>query len=130
MRDRSRRSRPCWRARANDRGCASHSSRKGLTAIERWERYVLHLIKAAYANGDSGGDVPRGRPLGRASEARYFLADFLGFLAFFFGVNGCGGVFSIRSSTSSVRRWSASARGSGFFGVTENIQDRLTIGGH
>jgi hypothetical protein len=34
-------------------------------------------------------------------KARYFLAAFLGFAFCFFGVNGFGGVFSSRRSTSS-----------------------------
>jgi hypothetical protein len=34
-------------------------------------------------------------------EASYFLLAFFGFACFFFGVNGFGGVFSIRRSTSS-----------------------------
>ena len=41
-------------------------------------------------------------------EGRYFLADFLAVFAFFLGVNGCGGVCSMRRSTSSVLRWSSS----------------------
>jgi hypothetical protein len=35
------------------------------------------------------------------TKARYFLAAFWGFACFFFGVNGFGGVASIRRSTSS-----------------------------
>lgn len=46
-------------------------------------------------------------------EARYFLAAFLGGFAFFFGVNGVGGVWSKRFRTSSVLRWSSSS-GLGF----------------
>ena len=35
------------------------------------------------------------------SRASYFLLAFLDFASFFFGVNGLGGVFSMRHSTSS-----------------------------
>lgn len=77
-------------------------------------RLWLHM------NGDYILDVPYAKldpaPCERDALAlggRYFLAAFLGGFADFFGVNGCGGVCSMRRSTSSVRRWSASS-GLGF----------------
>lgn len=54
-------------------------------------------------------------------KARYFLAGLLARFAFFFGVNGFGGVCSKRRSTSSVRRWSSSEVGSGFFSIMVGV---------
>lgn len=54
-------------------------------------------------------------------EARYFVARFLVFAAgFFFGVNGVGGVWSMRFRTSSVLRWSSSG-GLGFSSLMAGV---------
>jgi hypothetical protein len=56
---------------------------------------LLAIIYVAYHEPRS----PAGRRCGHF--ARYFLRAFLGCARFFFGVNGLGGVFSSRRSTSS-----------------------------
>jgi hypothetical protein len=57
--------------------------------------YLTYYVLSA-----KGHSVPRERDAS-AFGVRYFLAAFLGFVVFFFGVNGFGGVFNIRRSTSS-----------------------------